>query len=194
MPDLSHRKSELRALLRQRRRSANPEQQRLAAQLIAEHARVLPAWSGASNIALYLDTDGEIGTRHLRDACLKEQKALFLPIVDGPPPRLHFARWKMGDALLPNRYGIEEPAAGAEQRPVHELDIVFMPLVAWDRTGHRLGMGGGYYDRTLAHTDRPVLVGLAYSGQELEEVPSEDWDITLDAVITEAGIQYCNRG
>ena len=69
-----------------------------------------------------------------------------------------------------------EPAPAAMRRPLDQLDILFMPLVGWDKRGNRLGMGGGFYDRALEHVSGPLLVGLAHSVQELEKVPNESWD------------------
>jgi 5-formyltetrahydrofolate cyclo-ligase len=69
-----------------------------------------------------------------------------------------------------------------------------MPLVGWDRAGNRLGMGGGYYDRTLQSVSGPLLVGIAYSVQEVDDIPRESWDVALDIVLTEAGIHVCSGG
>ena len=104
---------------------------------------------------------------------------------------LTFALWQEGDALVPNRYEIPEPTDHASTCSPSELDIVFMPLVAWDPSGTRLGMGGGFYDRTLANSQGALRVGLAYSVQEVEQLPQEDWDVRLNAVVTEASLVYC---
>jgi 5-formyltetrahydrofolate cyclo-ligase len=75
--------------------------------------------------------------------------------------------------------------------PVAELDIIFLPLVGWDRSGGRLGMGGGFYDRTLAKLSGPVLVGLSHAEQEVAEVPREEWDVPLQFVVTDTEMVRC---
>ena len=86
-----------------------------------------------------------------------------------------------------NHMGISEPVGGAAV-DLEKLDLVLMPLVAWDRQGRRLGMGGGYYDRAFKRVlglDRPERVGVAWSLQEADELPQESWDVSLHAVVTE---------
>jgi 5-formyltetrahydrofolate cyclo-ligase len=105
--------------------------------------------------------------------------------------RLQFLPLEPGDPMRPNRYGIDEPAAGRAPWPLWTLDLILMPLVAVDRQGNRLGMGGGYYDRSLAALSRggrrPLLIGLAHQCQCTATLPDAHWDVPLDGVITEAG-------
>ena len=92
--------------------------------------------------------------------------------------------------LVPDALGILAPEDRAEARlPGHRLDLVIVPLVAWDNGGHRLGMGGGFYDRTFAQSPRPPLWGLAYDGQRVAALPRAPWDVALDAVVTESGLK-----
>ena len=186
-------KIQLRTLLRERRRRLGLAEKKAASATIAHHAQSLRGWDSARRIALYRDTAEEIGTEDLTKLCLSEGKSLYLPVVEDNL-LLDFARWSTGDPLRDNRLGIGEPLPGAERCPVEELDILFMPLVGWDKAGNRLGMGGGYYDRTLEARSGPLLVGLAFSAQEHESLPSDDWDIALDAVLTESGIHPCSPG
>jgi 5-formyltetrahydrofolate cyclo-ligase len=107
----------------------------------------------------------------------------------GAGGELRFTRWRPGQALRANRYGIGEPVALA--RPPR-LDLVVLPLVAFDAQGRRLGMGGGYYDRRLARaraTRRPLRVGYAFALQEVASVPAAAHDVALDAVVTERGVR-----
>ena len=96
-------------------------------------------------------------------------------------------------SLLNNRYNIPEPPASAPRCAVAELHIIFLPLVGWDLHGGRLGMGGGFYDRTLSGISGPLLVGLAHDSQRVEEVPQESWDIRLDYIATDAAL-YRRQG
>ena len=116
---------------------------------------------------------------------------IHLPVLAGQ--QLQFRRWTRGARLTENRYGIPEPVDGAACN-VEELDCVLMPLLAFSVNGARLGMGGGYYDRTFAFRRNPQslkvpqLVGVAYGLQQLDSLPMDSWDVPLDAVITDQGL------
>tara|TARA_R110002049_G_scaffold23490_39_gene82777 strand:- start:1130 stop:1708 length:579 start_codon:yes stop_codon:yes gene_type:complete len=192
MPDTPSSKSALRSALRQRRRSLTLPAQRAAAEAVCRSVLELPAWSGAGRIALYLARDGEIDTAVLAAVARREHKQLFLPTLSDNG--LVFAHWDSADTQTLNRYNIPEPPPGAARCPAAELDIVFLPLVGWDRGGGRLGMGGGYYDRALADCGQSLLVGLAHELQRVERVPREHWDRVLDYVATEKALYDCQSG
>jgi 5-formyltetrahydrofolate cyclo-ligase len=128
-------------------------------------------------------------------------RSLYLPVLVGlHERRLWFSAYTPGDALVCNRYGIPEPARVHGRRiKTTALDLVLMPLVAFDATGHRLGMGGGYYDQCFGFLNRrtcwrkPRLVGLAYEFQQLPFIKPEPWDVALDAIATERHVYHCNR-
>ena len=182
-------KAELRSTLRSRRRALPTSDRKTRSQAIARHAGDLPGWERAKHCALYLDSDGEVPTAALAESCRKAGKQLWLPVII-EDKRLAFARWDADTELVSNRYGIPEPAAGTERRALEAMDIVFLPLVAWDTRGSRLGMGGGYYDRSLAAAkgELALKVGLAYTFQEVPELPREAWDQSLDFILTENGV------
>ena len=112
--------------------------------------------------------------------------SLCLPVIEGADKALFFRKYKLGDALVVGRYGIPIPAAGV---PVFRPDVLLVPLVAFDRRGHRLGYGAGYYDRTIAalreRKEEVLIIGIAYAQQETEMVPEAAHDQLLDMVITE---------
>jgi 5-formyltetrahydrofolate cyclo-ligase len=181
MTELS--KKELRSLLRQRRRSLPVDAQRDARKQVALLAFTLPQWANAQKIGLYCDTDGEIGTADIAKRCHADKKAVFLPVT-GTANSLTFKQWDPNAKLVQSEFGIFEPTASAALCPIASLDIVFLPLVGWDKSGGRLGMGGGYYDRVLCGVSGPLVVGLAHQIQEVERVPLDSWDIALDAIVT----------
>jgi 5-formyltetrahydrofolate cyclo-ligase len=109
---------------------------------------------------------------------------LALPRIAAKDCVLHFHRWQEGDVLHDNHHGIAEPAAHAERITP---DIILVPLLAFDAAGHRLGYGGGYYDRTLVET-RATTIGIAYVGQQIPSLPCEPHDMALDAILTENGL------
>lgn len=190
IPDTPSRKSALRSALRQRRNALSSTQQSVAEQALVQSVLQLPHWAEAQRIALYLASDGEIGTSALADIARGQGKLLFLPVLAGEDG-LAFARWETGMTLAVNRYSIPEPPVEAERCPVSGLDLVFLPVVGWDLHGGRLGMGGGYYDRTLAGIVGPVLVGLAHASQQVRHIPQERWDTVLDYVATDVGLIRC---
>jgi len=143
----------------------------------------------ARRYALYAASDGEVDTSDLVDRLLARGRQVALPVVL-PDRQLAFYRYTPNTRLVRNRYGILEPDTRVTRSvAVRTVDVVFMPLVAFDSNGHRLGMGGGFYDATFGRLQRrPVLIGLAHALQRIERLDAEDWDIPLDAVVTENGI------
>jgi len=190
MPEAKQTKTQLRSDLRQRRQSLGQEQQLQAARDMAQQVASLPLWHDAQRIALYLAADGEIDTGPLAEAARDLGKQLFLPVIHANQ-RLSFAAWEKGASLVSNRYGIPEPPPGSEQCAPEALEIIFLPLVAWDKSGHRLGMGSGFYDRTLDGIKGPLRVGLAHEVQQVASVPHDPWDIALHFVATNAALYRC---
>lgn len=180
-------KAALRSALRQHRNSLSPAEQHTAARALTQSVCDLPIWASAQRIALYHARDGEIDTGPLELIARSQDKHLFLPILNSDKS-LSFARWNTGDRQSLNRYNIPEPPLGAQRCPASEVDIIFLPVVGWDIHGGRLGMGGGYYDRTLSGNAGPVLVGLAHDCQRVERIPRESWDIALDYIATDIAL------
>ncbi len=108
---------------------------------------------------------------------------------------LEFVPWEMEGVTIEGPFGIPEPVDG-RPRPLMSHDVVLTPLVAFDGNGHRLGQGGGFYDRALSVRtgEKPVVIGVAHSFQEVESVPVESWDVPLDAVVTEEAITEFRPG
>jgi 5-formyltetrahydrofolate cyclo-ligase len=121
----------------------------------------------------------------------QQNKCCYLPILTKEKTLL-FVRYSPGDELEPNRYGIPEPVNKIQQIAPQALDLVILPLLAFDNAGHRLGTGGGYYDRTFAFLNQnkknnikcPLLLGLAYASQQAIALPVDAWDIPLKACLT----------
>jgi len=191
MTDIQRRKIQLRSDLRQRRKAVSTNEQDTAAQALVNSVITLPNWTAARKVALYLAADGEISTCALVKLTRGLTKSIFLPrITDND---LGFAPWYKDAALSPNRYNIPEPMKDEVLCPASQLDIIFLPTVGWDRRGGRLGMGGGFYDRTLTDITGPLLVGLAYENQRVDDIPIERWDIPLDYVATDTALYHCRK-
>ncbi|TWC13229.1 MULTISPECIES: 5-formyltetrahydrofolate cyclo-ligase [unclassified Pseudomonas] len=184
---------QLRRLLRQARRALTPAQQRQAAQGLYRQLAQHPMFRRARHIALYLPNDGEIDPRLLLRAAQRRGKATYLPVLSPwPRTKMVFQRIRPGEQLHPNRFRILEPRIDlARQRKVWALDLVLLPLVGFDDVGGRLGMGGGFYDRSLAYLARrklwrkPTLLGLAHECQKVERLAQASWDVPLQGTVSD---------
>lgn len=145
----------------------------------------------SDHIACYLPAKDEFDASPLIEAIWQAKKLCYLPVlVKEDEKSLFFVRYQYGDPLHPNRYSILEPVNTTQRISAELLDMTITPLVAFDLFGHRLGTGGGYYDRTFAflqHTksQKPKMIGLAYAVQEAKLLPFDPWDVLLDGVVTE---------
>lgn len=184
---LDHRQT-LRRQLRQTRRSLSSSEQQLAAEnLLSSFQGYLsstPANQTIKNVALYLANDGEISPHVLCQYFWQQGINTYLPVIDHK--HLKFAQYSEQSIWQENIYGIKEPKT--EQYLAQEdLDLVLLPLVGFDTDGGRLGMGGGFYDRSFENkhsTEKPILIGLAHDCQQVKSLPVEGWDVPLQAFIT----------
>lgn len=175
------------------RRTLSLETQQQAAKKLYTLVCKQDFFKQAQAIAFYMPHQGEISPALLIHRSHIDKKHTYLPVLN---PTQHntllFLPFTQQTTLVKNKYHIDEPPFNDTQVffPWH-LDVVFMPLVAFDQKGHRLGMGAGYYDRTFSfiqqtHLKRPVLCGLSYEFQKVDDVLPMPWDIPLDCIITEA--------
>ena len=187
-------RQDFRRQIRERRNQLCSDTQRLAGLDLVKQFSQLPEYQTSQHIALYLSTDGELDTRPLIDALWAEGKETYLPVLHPfSPGHLLFLRYRADSPMMFNKFGIAEPRLAQQHiRPVQQLDLICTPLVGFDSRGHRLGMGGGYYDRTLESwfkTGRgPRPVGLAHDCQHVEQLPIESWDIPLPKIVTPSRI------
>lgn len=189
-----------RTIQRQRSALSQPEQIQLSQQAVAR-LTAQRLFRNARHIALYLPVRGEADPRSVRHRALPRQH-FYLPVLspfrDG---RLWFVRWDKSTRFRLNRFRIPEPYPHYRQhRPARWLDLVIAPLVAFDHTGTRMGMGGGFYDRTFAFKRctmaslRPYLCGLAYHFQQAESLTRQPWDVPLDLVTSDSSFFRFNTG
>ncbi|MFC7301307.1 5-formyltetrahydrofolate cyclo-ligase [Cognatiluteimonas weifangensis] len=180
----------LRRELRQRRRAIPAAARIAAAERLAEQLLALPFAPASGHVAGYWAMDGEIAL-HAWQLRLPPTLHYCLPVL-GADGQLRFAPWRRGDALVGNRFGIPEPDVAAESLlPAAAMALVVVPLVGFDARGQRLGMGGGWYDRSFAFRNRqgppPWLVGAGFAAQQVQVLAAESWDVALDAVCSEQG-------
>lgn len=187
--DTSLRRQSIRNHIRQQRRALTPGQQAAAANALVKRLMADPRLASADTLALFLSFDGELNTRPLIEALWQRDKRVYLPVLHPfSPGHLLFLRYKPDTPLVVNRLHISEPRLDVTQLlPLQRLDILFAPLVAFDTSGQRLGMGGGFYDRTLRHWRRDAgfyPIGLAHDCQRVDAIPVEPWDIPLPEIVT----------
>ena len=187
-PQFASARQHLRTEIRQRRKNLTPEQQADFALQAAERIISHPKIQAAKTISVFLSFDGELDTAPLFARLWQEGTQLCLPVLHPfSPHHLLFLRYAPDTPLVRNRLKILEPRLDVTQViPLSRLDIILTPLVAFDNHGQRLGMGGGFYDRTLEHWQDggPYPIGLAHDCQQVDALPAEHWDVPLPEVIT----------
>jgi 5-formyltetrahydrofolate cyclo-ligase len=187
-------KGALRADLRARRVALPALERMHAAEAIVGHLLQQSLFAQPGYVAGYWAMAGELPL-HVLQMRLRPDQVWCLPCIQ-PDQSLRFAPWRPGDPLVSNRYGIPEPQLAAEsQLAAEDMAVILLPVLGFDRSGGRLGMGGGYYDRSLGFRQRqpapPALIGIAYSWQETALPPSDPWDVRLDAVACEREFIVC---
>jgi len=201
--------SDLRTRIIKQRMSLNKSEQHTLSKKIAAHIESLPLFQQSQHIAFYIAVNGEANSHPLLELAWAHNKNCYLPTLDTTTfNTLHFLPYASDTILQPNRYDIPEPIINEATTffPTEQLDLILTPLVAFDPNGNRLGMGGGYYDRTFAflktpkeqtsstpQTQKPTLLGLAYEFQKVDHLPPEDWDVPLTITATDIQIYSHNK-
>jgi 5-formyltetrahydrofolate cyclo-ligase len=179
--------------LRQLRRAIGPAERNRCGRRAALHLLRWRPLLRARRIAVYLSVHSELSTAALIRGLHRLGRSPWVP-VSGRGGGMRFAPLRKGAKLGRDALGLPRPLRARPLRSARTLDLMILPLLGFDRMGHRLGNGGGYYDRALAGArrgGRPLLVGYAYAAQKTAEVPAEPWDVRLDAVVTERGLRRC---
>lgn len=154
-----------------------------------EHLKALPVYDTSDHVAVYSAAGSELSCLRVIDLLWREEKHCYLPVLSNSYPKyLEFVAYEPQDTLRENRFGILEPHQG-NTFPADSLELVLVPLVGFDAHGHRLGLGGGFYDRTFAFLHekprgKPYLLGVAHHCQYVDCLPEDPWDIPLDGVLT----------
>lgn len=192
---LPSNRSQLRKHFRSLRNSLSQTQQLTASEQTLAQINALTQYRDANFIACYLAQDGEIDLELLIKDAWENDKTVCLPVLHSfCKGHLVFVKYQQSSEMVTNRFGIPEPKLNlADIVPISLLDIVFTPLVAFDVSAQRLGMGGGFYDRTLAPMIRneisPQVYGVAHDCQRVEEgLVNEKWDIPMQKIITPSSI------
>ena len=177
-------KTILRTQCRDKRRALSHSQQEEHAILVCDFCKNLPEFNAAKHIAAYLAQDGELNPTPLIQAAWLAEKSVYLPVID--TETLRFSLYTPDTILATNTYNIPEPI-NTQTLAIEQLDLVFMPLVGFDESGNRLGMGAGFYDKTFADHANTCLIALAHDCQAVRSLPTETHDIIPNYIITETG-------
>ncbi len=174
--------NDVRTLLRNKRSHLTPSQQWLASQKIYQHLINDPIFKRSKKIAFYIAQNGEVDLTPAIYFSWQHNKQCYLPVIDQKHMRFHY--YGCVSTLKNNRYRIPEPKQ-TRQLPINQLDLVLVPLVGFNWEGIRLGMGGGFYDRTFeSPKERPILLGVAHTCQFYQNLANNDWDVPLDGIVT----------
>lgn len=194
-------KRALRRFLRRQRQALSQHEQRLAAQRLCQQLKILPEIRRARRLSLYLPVNGEIDPTPLLPWLRKRNVEIYLPVLRPfSANSLWFVAYRPDTPMVKNRFGIWEPDVrfSAQRRnrlPAWALDTLIVPLVGFDAQANRMGMGGGFYDRSLAFMHRPGpsprLIGVAHACQQVASLPVEPWDVALQAVVSDQGCVRC---
>ena len=185
----------IRNIIKEKRSQLSEKELRLTSKAITERIRSFKFPKELTKIGIYYAVNNEVDVHPLCKILWQESKRVYLPIVE--KKKLLFGEYRDTSNLKNNRFKIPEPIVGIEsQISAFELDLIFMPLVAFDPMGNRIGMGGGFYDRTLDNKQldndlkKPILVGVAYEFQKQNQIQPNPWDIPLDMIFTESKIYH----
>lgn len=174
-------KKELRKLIRQRKAEHTAEEKAEMSARICRQVLTDPHWAKANNVFLYHALTDEVDTTMLIDAAMHEGKTVLLPVIDGDDLRLKIHT----GATQTGSYSIQEPI-GEEFTCYKEIALAIVPGMAFDKKGNRLGRGRGFYDRTLPKLAEAYKIGLCFPFQFLESIPSEAYDIKMDALLCDS--------
>ena len=178
-------KGEVRRNVLRDRRSLTAEQVKLLSARIQDAVLALPEFLSARIIASYVAKSDEVQTSAVIQEAVLAGKRVLVPRTDAVSMRLRFCEIKSLDELQLGTFGVLEPPSTARSVPLHESQLVIVPVVAWDGRGQRLGYGKGFFDRELEHRGKAVCAGLAFEFQRHDALPVTSSDVPLDIIVTE---------
>ncbi len=184
--DIKRRKRMLRREVRARRDALLPEERERLGQAVARNLLALPPVADASTVMAFSSFGSEVDTGPIIEQLARDGRRVVLPRVEDRT--IVPVTYRSGDPVKPSSFGALEPAGGERVLP-EDIDVVVVPGLAFDRSGHRVGYGGGFYDRFLGRL-RPgaLTVGICFSVQLVDEVPHGRGDRPVDLVVTEEGL------
>lgn len=185
---MSHKKDKIRNISISNREALKKDFIKQASSDISQKIITSKYFKDANNIGCYLSTEYEVSTDIIISSAHKTNKNLYVPKIK-QGHAMDFVKMTLNSNMVKNRYGIHEPLS-KDIIDTNKLDIVLVPIVAFDEKKNRIGMGGGFYDRKFKYIKNtkkkyPLLIGVAFECQKVKKIKPESWDVKLSAIVTE---------
>ncbi len=184
-------KNSIRQILRNRKDSIGPEDRLEKSDLICRH--LMKQIRDGETVMVYTSKDKEVNTADLISTLIERGNPVVVPVIVKEDVSLRLSYLRSLSILVPSTFGVPEPVGNEIPATYGDIDLIILPMLGFDRTGRRIGYGAGYYDRFLAKNQQLRKIGIAFACQEYENLPADEYDITMDSIITEEGIVYQNR-
>jgi 5-formyltetrahydrofolate cyclo-ligase len=182
----------LRQAAKMQRATLNEAQISDYSRRIRDH--LIPILKERETVLVYASKCPEVDTMPLIKWLLKEEKTVVVPIIQREDCSLRLSCLADPAVLVPSTFQVPEPIGHEIPADPSTIEVVIVPMLAFDTAGNRLGYGAGYYDRFLAQHPDLLTIGLAFSCQEVPSLPAEENDIRIDWIVTEQGVICCNEG
>lgn len=180
-------KASIRKELKEKRKQFSKEEAEAFGKEIFKNLKNMPEYKGAKNICLYMDSFNEVRTKSIIRSAKALGKKVFVPVVDGE--NIYIS--KLTYPLVKGNFGIQEPKKKVFA-DANDIDLFFVPGIAFDRQGNRLGFGCGYYDKLLKDAGS-IKIGLLYDFQLVADLPTDKHDIKMDYLVSEKGVINCGK-
>ena len=185
-------KNSIRQILRQRKEAMNPEDRLEKSKRVCHH--VMTLIQDDETVMVYTSKEKEVNTTPLITTLFERGNPVIVPIIVKDDISLRLSYLRDFSVLVPSTFGVPEPIGNEILATGQNVDTIILPMLGFDRTGGRMGYGAGYYDRFLAKNQNVRKIGIAFACQEYDHLPADEYDIPMDAIITEEGIVYSKGG
>jgi 5-formyltetrahydrofolate cyclo-ligase len=189
---MREQKESVRKILRQKKEAMLPEERLSKSQRICRH--LMNVISDGETVMVFTSKEKEVNTRPLIMALFGQGNPVVVPIIVKEDYSLRLSYLRDFSALVPSTFGVPEPIGSEIPAAADDIDTIILPMLGFDRKGGRIGYGAGYYDRFLSKTPGLRKIGIAFACQEVDNLPVDENDIRMDAIITEDGMVYPDGG
>jgi 5-formyltetrahydrofolate cyclo-ligase len=189
---MREQKESVRKILRQKKEAMLPEDRLSKSQRICRH--LMNVISDGETVMVFTSKEKEVNTRPLIMALFGQGNPVVVPIIVKEDYSLRLSYLRDFSALVPSTFGVPEPIGSEIPAAADDIDTIILPMLGFDRKGGRIGYGAGYYDRFLSKTPGLRKIGIAFACQEVDNLPVDENDIRMDAIITEDGMVYPDGG
>ena len=189
---MREQKESVRKILRQKKEAMLPEERLSKSQRICRH--LMNVISDGETVMVFTSKEKEVNTRPLIMALFGQGNPVVVPIIVKEDYSLRLSYLRDFSALVPSTFGVPEPKGSEIPAAADDIDTIILPMLGFDRKGGRIGYGAGYYDRFLSKNPGLRKIGIAFACQEVDNLPVDENDIRMDAIITEDGMVYPDGG